>query len=259
LSYLNIVPFSVRQSVEAFHLIFLRALFAKGDDKSAFVLKGGCNLRFFFHSMRYSEDVDIDVGVVARETLKNKVDRLLRSPAVVGPLKTLGIEIVDLSAPKQTETTQRWKAGLRTQGLSVALRTKIEFSRRASSVGTAFEAVDRQVVSSYALTPFLAMHYATAAAIQQKIHALAGRALPQARDLFDLSLLFSRPDAAIKLSAKEKRWLPDAIEHAIGISFDEYTAQVLDFLDPGQKELFTQRAAFNAMQSAVVERLESLQ
>ena len=254
------MPFSVRQSVEAFHLIFLRALFAKGDDKSAFVLKGGCNLRFFFHSMRYSEDVDIDVGVVARETLKNKVDRLLRSPAVVGPLKTLGIEIVDLSAPKQTETTQRWKAGLRTQGLSVALRTKIEFSRRASSVGTAFEAVDRQVVSSYALTPFLAMHYATAAAIEQKIHALAQRALPQARDVFDLNLLFARPDAAaLKLSAKDKRWLPDAIEHALGISFDEYTAQVVDFLDPGQREIFEQRAAFDAMQSAVVERLESLQ
>jgi predicted nucleotidyltransferase component of viral defense system len=253
------VPLSVRQSVEAFHLVFLRALAARGEDKSSFVLKGGCNLRFFFHSMRYSEDVDIDVGVVARETLKNKVDRLLRSPSVIGPLKTLGIEIVDLSAPKQTETTQRWKAGLRTRGLSVALRTKIEFSRRASAGGTAFEAVDRQIVEPYALTPFLATHYATAAAVEQKIHALSQRALPQARDLFDLNLLFSRPDAAIALAAKEKRWLPDAIEHAMSISFDEYTAQVGDFLDPGQREIYAQKAAFHVMQSAVVERLESLQ
>jgi predicted nucleotidyltransferase component of viral defense system len=254
------VALSLRQSVEAFHLVFLRALAAKGTDKSSFVLKGGCNLRFFFHSVRYSEDMDIDVAVMARETLKNKVDRLLRSPAVIGPLKTLGIEVVDTSAPKQTETTQRWKAGLRTQGLSVALRTKIEFSRRASAGGTAFEAVDRQVVQPYALTPFLATHYSTAAAIQQKIHALSERLEPQARDVFDLNLLFSRPDAAaIVLSAKEKRWLAQATEHAMSISFDEYTGQVVDFLDPEQKEIFAQRASFNAMQSAVVERLESLQ
>lgn len=254
------MPPSVRQTVEAFHLVFLRALAAKGEDKSLFVLKGGCNLRFFFHSVRYSEDMDIDVAVVARDTLKNKVDRLLRSPAVVGPLKTLGIEIVETSAPKETDTTQRWKAGLRARGLSVPLRTKIEFSRRASPAGTAFEVVDRQVVEPYAITPFLATHYSTTAAIQQKIHALSERALPQARDLFDLNLLFSRPDAAAaKLSGKEKRWLPAAIEHAMSISFDEYAAQVVDFLDPGQKELFDQRSSFHAMQSGVVERLESLQ
>lgn len=89
--------------------------------------------------------------------------------------------------------------------------------------------------------------------------SLSERAEPQARDVFDLNLLFSRPDAAIKLSAKEKRWLPGAIEHAMSISFDQYAAQVVDFLDPQQKELFVQRSSFDVMQSAVVERLESLQ
>jgi predicted nucleotidyltransferase component of viral defense system len=254
------MPLSVRQYVEAFHLVFLRALAAKGEDKSLFVLKGGCNLRFFFHSIRYSEDMDLDVRVVTKETLRNKIDRLLQSPAVVGPLKTLGIEIVETSAPKQTETTQRWKTGLRAAGVAVPLRTKIEFSRRESATGSAFEAVDRQVVLPYALTPFLAAHYSTAAAIAQKVHALSARPQPQARDIFDLNLLFSRPDAAAtKVSAKEKRWLPRAVEHAMSISFDEYTSQVVGFLDPTQKEIFDKRGSWDLMQSGVVEQLESLQ
>lgn len=57
-----------------------RALVAKGDDKGLIALKGGCNLRFFFGSVRYSEDMDLDVVVIAKETLKNQVDRLLKSP-----------------------------------------------------------------------------------------------------------------------------------------------------------------------------------
>src|SRR5262245_5346720 len=118
---------SARQVVEAFHLIFLRALIAKGEDKALIALKGGCNLRFYFGSVRYSEDIDFDVVVIAKDTLRNKVERLLRSPLVITPLKTKGIEIGELSATKQTDTTQRWKIGLRVAGSSVALRTKVEF------------------------------------------------------------------------------------------------------------------------------------
>jgi len=54
---------SARQTIEMFHLVFLRALAAKGEDKSLFALKGGCNLRFFFQSVRYSEDIDIDASI----------------------------------------------------------------------------------------------------------------------------------------------------------------------------------------------------
>src|SRR5438105_4480277 len=121
-----------------FHLVFLRALTARGEDKALFALKGGCNLRFFFGSVRYSEDIDIDVAVVAKGTLKNKIERLLYAPTVAGPLKTHAIEIVDISAPKQTDTTQRWKVGIRAQGAALPLRTKIEFSRRQSLTATTF-------------------------------------------------------------------------------------------------------------------------
>jgi len=254
------VVLSSRQNVEVFHLTFLRALVAKGDDKALIALKGGCNLRFYFGSVRYSEDIDFDVAVMAKGTLANKVDRLLASPLVTAPLKAKGIEVIEVSAPKQTDTTQRWKVGLRVVGSELPLRTKIEFSRRDAISGALFESVGLEITRAYGLTPTLASHYGTAAAIAQKIHALAGRAEPQARDVFDLSLLLSRPEArALKLSAAQKKWLPEAIERAMSISFDAYRSKVVAYLDPQQLDLYGDRAAWDAMQDAVVAQLELLQ
>jgi predicted nucleotidyltransferase component of viral defense system len=242
-----------------FHLVFLRALVAKGEDKGLVALKGGCNLRFFFGSVRYSEDMDLDVVVIARETLKNKVERLLRAPVVTAPLKTQGLTIVETSAPKQTETTQRWKVGLRREGDELPIRTKVEFSRRDAIEGATFEATDREVLRPYGLTPVLAVHYTTGAAIRQKIHALAARTEPQARDVFDLSLLLARSDTAgLTLDAASKGWLADAVDHAMGISFDEYASKVVTFLEPRHAELYAERSAWNAMQEDVVGRLEAL-
>lgn len=253
---------SARQTVELFHLVFLRALVAKGDDKSLIALKGGCNLRFYFDSLRYSEDIDFDVVVIAKETLKNKVDRLLKAPTVTAPLKAHGIELAEISTPKQTETTQRWKAGLRVSGRDVLLRTKIEFSRRVGEeelASAAFETTRAEVVRPHALTPFLATHYTTHAAIRQKIHALAGRTEPQARDVFDLNLLLARTEAAhVALDDAHRAFVPVAIENAMAISFDEYASKVLAFLDPSQAELFEERSAWEAMQDTVVARLEAL-
>lgn len=253
------MPLSVRQSTELFHLVFLRALIAKGEDKGLIALKGGCNLRFFFGSVRYSQDMDLDVVTIAKETLKNKVERLFNSPAVTAPLKAHGLTILDASAPKQTETTQRWKVGLRRAGDELSIRTKIEFSRRDDIEGTKFEAADREVLRPYGLTPVLATHYTTAHAIRQKIHALAARTEPQARDVFDLALLLARPDAAaFALDAAASKWLDDAIDRAMTISFDEYTAKVVAYLEPGHAEIYADRSAWNAMQEDAVARLEAL-
>ena len=46
------------QSIEIFHLLFLRVL-AKGQ-ANWFTLKDGANLRYFFGSPRYSNDIDLD-------------------------------------------------------------------------------------------------------------------------------------------------------------------------------------------------------
>lgn len=251
-----------RSSIELFHLVFLRALVAKGEGKSLIALKGGCNLRFYFGSIRYSEDIDFDVVVIRKDTLKKRVDGLLSSPLMTAPLKGKGIEIIDVTTPKQTETTQRWKAGLRVQGIDVPIRTKIEFSRRSGSSsfsGTAFEPTDRQVLRPHGLTPILATHYRAHAAIAQKIHALANRAEPQARDVFDLNQLLARPDAEeLRLDDVERKWLDDAIDHAMGISYGDYVSKVVAYLDPLQAELFADARSWIAMQESVASRLAAL-
>jgi predicted nucleotidyltransferase component of viral defense system len=257
-SYSFLVSFSARETIERFHLVFLRALVAKGEDKGLFAVKGGCNLRFFFGSVRYSEDIDFDVGVVAKGTLKNRVDRLLASPLVVAPLRARDVDVVDVSTPKQTETTQRWKVGLRAVGLPVDLRTKIEFSRRARIDGAAFEAVDGNIARAYMLSPFPATHYTAAKAIAQKIHALAERGEPQARDVFDLNHLFAMPRTTARLPAADKARLAAASERAMSLSFDDYTAQVVSYLAPDQRELFAGRGAWNTMKDTVARELSSL-
>ncbi len=257
--YSSCVPFSPRQSIEQFQLVFLRALAAKGEDKSLIVLKGGCNLRFFLGSARFSEDVDFDVRSIRRETLQNKVNRLLQSPLVTAPLKTLGMDVVDMSTPKQTDTTQRWKLGLRVRGVGVPLRTKIEFSRRDTIEGSAFERVDRGLLQPYGLTPFLATHYTAHAAIAQKIVALAGRSEPQARDVFDASHLFARADSVgVRLSPTQRRSVPAAIENASGVTYDGFRSKVVAFLDPEQADLFGSETVWNEMQDAVLARLAEL-
>jgi hypothetical protein len=51
---------SACQTIEIFHLLFQRAFSARVD-KALFALKGGCNLRFFLKSVRYLEDMDLDI------------------------------------------------------------------------------------------------------------------------------------------------------------------------------------------------------
>ncbi len=247
-----------RQSIELFHLLFLRQL-ASGSDRARFTLKGGCNLRFFFGSIRYSEDLDLDVTSVARGTLKNKVDRLLASPALTLPLTAQGIVVVDVSAPKQTETTQRWKLGLRVAGHSVPLRTKVEFSRRSpGSPDVAIEPVDRELARAHGLPPPVVQHYLAPAALVQKLEALLGRPETQARDVFDLQLLFAKLPKPPRLVPSLRAALPRAVGRVLSLSYDDYASQVLAYLEPEQAAPFTGREAWEAMQLDVVSQLEEL-
>src|SRR5438034_6483313 len=96
------------QAVEQFHLLFLVQLGAR-IDKKLYSLKGGCNLRFFWKSIRYSQDIDFDVHTIDRETLRKNVNRILKDTGFRRILTPHKIEILQFSEPKQTDTTQRWK------------------------------------------------------------------------------------------------------------------------------------------------------
>jgi len=178
-------------SVELFHLLLLDVLGRKADRKQ-YALKGGCNLRFFMRSIRYSEDMDIDVGSgLPKDKLEDLVKRILASKSFTNLLDLRRIRIEECSAPKQTDTTQRWKFGLALGRSSVLLRTKIEFSRRGMDDEISFDPIDPLLIRTYELTPVLASHYTSQSAIDQKIRALATRREVQARDVFDVDLLLN--------------------------------------------------------------------
>src|SRR5713226_3550747 len=113
--------------LEQFHLLFLAQLGTRLD-KKLYALKGGCNLRFFWRSVRYSEDIDFDVHIIAKQTLQKNVNQILNSPGFRRILSSLRTDISSISESKQTDTTQRWKIHLRAADSGADLPTKIEFS-----------------------------------------------------------------------------------------------------------------------------------
>ena len=246
---------SDRQVVELFHLQFVRLL-CSGPDKDRFAIKGGCNLRFFFESVRYSEDLDVDVTKLPVHTLKEKVTKILAGPALALTLKSRGIAVVEASAPKQTETTQRWKVALAVEGRSLPLRTKIEFSRRKGTEESRVEPVAASVLAEYSLMPILAPHYPLDAAIRQKIGALLHRSTIQARDVFDLGVLVARAGGNVEALRSIRSQIPRAIERCMEVSYDDFKAQVASYLKPDQIEALGSREAWNALQSQVLEFLE---
>jgi predicted nucleotidyltransferase component of viral defense system len=246
---------SDRQIVEFFHLQFVRLL-CSGPDKDRFAIKGGCNLRFFFESVRYSEDIDLDVARIPVHTLKERVNKILGRSALGLPLRSRGIAIGDVSAPKQTETTQRWKVGLSTEGRPLALHTKIEFSRRRTTEEAVIDPVATSVLAEYRLMPLLAPHYALAAALRQKIGALVGRSSVQARDVFDLAVLLAKAGGRVDALHPLRAQIPKAIERAMDVSYGDYKSQVASYLKPEHLDEYGTREAWDAIQSQVVEALE---
>jgi len=117
------------QAVEQFHLLFLTQLGARLD-KKLYTLKGGCNLRFFWKSIRYSEDIDLDVHTIAKQTLQKNIRQILDAPGFKRILQTAKLELTSISEPKQTSTTQRWKIHLRSQASPADLPARIEFYSR---------------------------------------------------------------------------------------------------------------------------------
>jgi predicted nucleotidyltransferase component of viral defense system len=246
---------SDRESVELTHLHFVRLL-AGAKDKDRYVVKGGCNLRFFFGSVRYSEDLDLDAQGGTVDALKDRVGALLASKPLREVLATAGIEITRVSTPKQTETTQRWKLELAVAGRDVPLHTKIEFSRRGEPGESVLGPVDARLVSHYRLMPVLACHYVLATAIRQKVGALVGRREVQARDVFDLSVLFAHAGEGLTRGADLPAPVTAAIDRVWEVSYADYRGQVVAYLQPEHAEALSSEVAWEAMQLQVVTALE---
>ena len=239
--------------IEQFHLLFLDQLGRKLD-KRHYALNGGCNLRFYLHSIRYSEDMDLDVQSMPVETLRDRVDQILKGSSLERILQSRGLKITYCSAPKQTETTQRWKLALAARGADLPLHTKIEFSRRGIREPVVFEPVDSLIMREYQLTPILASHYPPEAAFRQKINALIHRSQTQARDIFDLDHLL-RCGVIPKGLDIPAQWR-EAQQNALSLSYATFKSQVLSFLAPEYQAQYDNQQVWDEMVLRVVEALK---
>lgn len=251
-------PLQIR---EVFHLEFLRWLTRKLEAGKYF-LKGGVNLRLFFKSTRYSEGMDIDLAGVRVEKVKKTVMEILAARGFCDSLKTFGIERVvppDLTKAKQTETTQRFKIHLLTSG-GEDLFTKIEFSRRGALGSALVELVSADILRRYRMAPLIVSHYGAASAIRQKIEALAGRSVLQARDIFDLFTLCSQYDRTreepIEMSGAS---LKTAHANIFLVEYSQFRDTVVAYLGAEDQKAYSSPAIWDEVKLKAAHFLEELE
>jgi len=240
------------QVIELFHLAFLQVLQARLD-QARYVLNAGANLRYFFDSVRYSQDIDLDIDGLAPWMLTEKVDGILASSTIDAVLRSSGLAVDGFTKSKQTDTTQRWKVSIAVSGRREAVRTKIEFSHRNGERRHVLEPVAGRIVAPYALRAPTLQHYTVDAATEQKIKALAGRSETQARDVFDLDLLLRRQP--LTAGTIDPQILGHAAQRGLDLPFEAFRDQVLPFLDPEVVELYDSKASWEQMQLFVADTL----
>lgn len=239
--------YTALQIREVFDLEFLR-WFSRKLEADCYCLKGGVNLRFFFRSIRYSEDMDIDIQGIRVERVKKTVMEILLSHGLSDTLNSFGIEKVvapDIVKAKQTETTQRFKIHLVTSA-GEDLFTKIEFSRRGFKGKAVVEPVSVEILRSYKMAPLLIPHYEAASAVGQKIQALAQRSVLQARDIFDLFFLSSQCIGSQgKTLQVHKAILKTAYDNIFLVEFPQFRDTVVAYLGSEEQRVYSSPAVWD--------------
>lgn len=244
--------------IEIFHLLFLRVL-GRAGRSDWFVLKGGANLRYFFASPRYSNDVDLDFFGRRSWQVAQAVESVLSGAAMRSLVAASGIDLAEVSASKQTETTLRWKVGLAAEGHADPIRTKVEFSGRSTFADDAtFEVVPDRIVVPYSLQAPTLFHYRETSAIDQKIAALALRSETKARDVFDLELLLrQRRGGGREVAGIDPTHAGAAAERALSLPYSSFATEVAPFLDAELAALYGP-TEWEAMRLKVATELEAV-
>ena len=232
---------------------------AENSNLNSSVSRTGRISDFFFGSIRYSEDLDLDVSGYPVNRIKELVLGILGSPSLIDTLRSFGLRDLrppDMTAAKQTETTQRFEVHLFTKA-GEDLFTKVEFSRGGIDPGAAAELVLESLSRRYGLAPLVVPHYGLTAAIRQKVQALASRTAVQARDIFDLNILLARPGAAeAAASLPESPLLRQAGERIYEVGFDVFRDSVLSCLSLDDRKAYDRPEAWDGLRLRVAEFLE---
>lgn len=254
--------YSDLQIREIFHLEFLR-YFSRKIKPRFYALKGGVNLRLFFNNIRYSEDMDLDVKGVEVHVIKDCVMNILKMQYFQENLKPFGIKQIippAIERAKQTETTQRFKIHL-INSADMDLFTKIEFSRRGMAGKTDVNTPSESLLRTYKITPMLIPHYNIYTAVEQKVGALVGRAMVQARDIFDLYILSSQLelDKAKKEISIPKNIFSKAHDHIFEVKFEVFRDTVISYLAIEDRAVYNNPSSWEEICLKVTSLLEQLE
>jgi len=254
---------SIPQVHEVVQLAFLAGLTQRLPARH-YILKGGANLRLFLESPRSSEAMDFDAIDIPDWKLADKVNDALQAPVVGLILRSHGLTVTRAGSQKQTATTQRWAVEVQAPGRRLTISTAGEFSHRVSSheearSGARADPIDARLAGRYRAPPIVLPHYLPAAAIAQKIEALALRAVNQPRDVFDLDLLLARyPEEAPAKGGVDPERAQRAAERATELDRSAFEDAVLPYIDLEVRAFFEAPDTWSAMQDRVVTYLLGL-
>jgi len=166
------------------------------------VLKGGMAMRAVHGSVRYTKDIDLDAELTfSRERVQGIVRRSIERAIGSGL-----IAHAQVSEPKQTDTTLRWKISGTQPGSSAPLYLTVEVSRREPIPGA--QAIEVPFGPRFAGAPAGKVRVLDSQAIAvTKVLALTDPNRTAARDIFDLAVLI---EARVEDPAQLLASLPDA-------------------------------------------------
>jgi len=203
--------------------------------------------------------MDIDVKVARVERIKKAVMEILAARGFTDSLKSFGIERIiapDLTKAKQTETTQRFKIHLLTTA-GEDLFTKVEFSRRGLKGVQSVELVSNEILRAYKMAPLIVPHYDAVSAVAQKIQALAGRTVLQARDIFDLFVLRSQYEQSKQNKVEVSRSiLKTAHDNIFMVEFPQFRDTVVAYLGAEDQKAYSSQALWDEIKLKTAHFLE---
>lgn len=249
-----------QQVVESFHLALMTVLGERAG-RDVFVLKGGTSLRFFLKSIRYSEDIDIDVPTVEQWRFTDRIKVAVEGEALARLLSLLGTSMDQGYRKGASATKEDWSFELVHPDVPLPVRTRLEVSYREHDYPADSFFPDRpanDVMAPYAraLRAPIITRYRVPVAMSQKVRALYGRTETQPRDVFDLDFLLGGwPDRPTDLEEAE---IGAAIDRVFELDYGEYASKVVTMLDPVLATLYEGEEAWGDMQQRVIDALADM-
>jgi predicted nucleotidyltransferase component of viral defense system len=243
-----------RENIQAQLLMELFAQSARRE----LILKGGMAMRAAHDSVRFTKDIDLDANP---EIDKSRIQGIVKR-AIDATLSYGGLENAKVTAPKQTDTTMRWKINGTLAGGTSHINLTIEISRRGNTAMDHVVSKPLYFVGGPAVRP-VAVHSIDAEAMAvSKVFALTSPNRSAPRDLWDLAMLidmevkpapelFLRHGVAAIQEALNNLW-----QKVDGFTWAQFQQEVLPTLPLSVRGTVDEQL-FSSMQLKVGERVSA--